>query len=124
MTTRTAKLRSFGDDGPVTKSYRRYLARASITMFALILVSAYLLPLLYMLTTALQQPTQRSTPGAPIYPAVPLTATYQGAEYPIFEVTISGAIRNLMLVEKGRDIGGRGLRAIRNHGLRAHVGPP
>jgi multiple sugar transport system permease protein len=72
-------------------------------MFALIIVSAYLLPLLYMVTTSLQQPTQRSTPGAPIYPAVPLTATYQGAQYPLYEVTIDGVTRNLMLVEKGRE---------------------
>jgi multiple sugar transport system permease protein len=103
MTARAAKLRSFGDGGPVTKTYRRYLARASITMFALILVSAYLLPLLYMLTTALQQPTQRSTPGAPIYPAVPLTAVYEGQEYPLFAVPINGATRNLMLIEPGRE---------------------
>ncbi len=103
MTARTAKLRSFGDGGPVTKTYRRYLARASITMFALILVSAYLLPLLYMLTTALQQPDQRSTPGAPAYPAVPLTAVFEGQEYPLFAVPINGAIRNLMLVEPGRE---------------------
>ena len=62
MTARTApKLRSIGDRGPVAKSYRRFLGRASITMFAVLIVSAYLLPLLYMVTTALQQPTQRST---------------------------------------------------------------
>ena len=103
MTTRTAKLRSFGDGGPVTKTYRRYLARASLTMFALIVVSAYLLPLLYMLTTALQQPTQRSTPGAPVYPATPLTAVYEGQEYPLFAVPIDGATRNLMLIEPGRE---------------------
>ena len=72
-------------------------------MFALIIVSAYLLPLLYMLTTALQQPTQRSTPGAPIYPAAPVTAVYQGQEYPLFAVPINGATRNLMLIEPGRE---------------------
>jgi multiple sugar transport system permease protein len=103
MTARVAKLRSFGDGGPVTKSYRRFLGRASLTMFALILVSAYLLPLLYMFTTALQQPTQRSTPGAPIYPAAPLTGTYQGTEYPLYAVPIDGVTRNLMLVDAGRE---------------------
>ncbi len=51
-------------------------------MFALIIVSAYLLPLLYMVTTAFQQPGQRSTPGAPVYPAAPATGTYQGAVVP------------------------------------------
>jgi multiple sugar transport system permease protein len=97
------RLRSFAEGGPVARSYRRYLGRASITMFALILVSAYLLPLLYMLTTAFQQPGQASTPGAPVYPATPLTATWQGQSYPIYAVPIDGVTRNLLLVEKGRE---------------------
>ena len=97
------RLRPFGEGGPVAKSYRRFLGRASITMFALILVSAYLLPLLYMVTTAFQQAGQASTPGAPIYPAAPITATYQGEEYPIYAVPIDGSTRNLMLVEPGRE---------------------
>jgi multiple sugar transport system permease protein len=98
-----ARLRSFADGGPIAKSYRRYLGRASITMFALIILSAYLLPLLYMVTTAFQQPGQASTPGSPVYPAAPLTATYQGQTYPIFSVPIDGVTRNLMLVVKGRE---------------------
>ena len=59
-------------------------------MFALIIVSAFLLPLLYMVTTSFQQPGQASTPGAPVYPAAPLTGTYQGEEYPIYAVPIDG----------------------------------
>jgi multiple sugar transport system permease protein len=97
------RLRSFADGGPVAKSYRRYLGRASILMFALILVSAYLLPLLYMVTTAFQQPGQASTPGSPIYPAAPLTGTYEGEQYPIYAVPVDGVTRNLMLIEKGRE---------------------
>jgi multiple sugar transport system permease protein len=103
VTTATTKLRSFADGGPVAKSYRRFLGRASITMFALILVSAYLLPLLYMVTTAFQQPGQASTPGSPVYPASPLTGTYQGEQYEIYAVPIDGTVRNLMLIEKGRE---------------------
>jgi multiple sugar transport system permease protein len=102
-TSATPKLRSFGDGSPISKSYRRYLGRASLTMFALILVSAYLLPLLYMITTAFQQPGQASTPGSPVYPAAPLTGTFQGEPYPIYAVPIDGTVRNLMLVEKGRE---------------------
>lgn len=99
----TRRLRSFADGGPIARSYRRYLGRASVTMFALILVSAYLLPLLYMVTTAFQQPGQASTPGSPVYPAAPLTSTYEGGEYPIYAVPIDGTTRNLMLVDKGRE---------------------
>jgi multiple sugar transport system permease protein len=99
----TTRLRSFTDGSPIAKSYRRYLGRASLMMFALIIISAYLLPLLYMVTTAFQQPGQSSTPGAPVYPAAPLTATYQGEQYPIYAVPFDEGIRNLMLVVKGRE---------------------
>ena len=87
----------------MARSYRRYLGRASLTMFAVIIVSAFLLPLLFMVTTALQQPGQRTTPGAPVYPASPLTGIYQGESYPIYAVPIDGTTRNLMLVKKGRE---------------------
>ena len=46
---------------------------------AVLILSAYLLPLLYMTMTAFQQPGQSSTPGAPFYPAKPQTGIYQGA---------------------------------------------
>lgn len=95
--------RSFADRSPIARAYRRYLGRASLFMFAMILISAFLLPLLYMVTTAFQQPSQASTPGAPIYPAAPLTGTYQGEQYPIYEVPIDGVTRELMLVTKGRE---------------------
>jgi multiple sugar transport system permease protein len=97
------RLLSFSDGGPVPRMYRKYLGRASITLFAFIFVSAFLLPLLFMVTTALQQPGQRTTPGAPLYPAAPVTATYEGAEYPVFAVPIDGTTRNLILIEKGRE---------------------
>ena len=40
------------------KSYRRFLGRSMLLMIALVIVGAYLLPLLYMVTTAFQQPGQ------------------------------------------------------------------
>jgi multiple sugar transport system permease protein len=97
------KLRSFGDGGPVSKSYRRFLGRASITMFALILLSAYLLPLMYMVTAAFSPAGQANTPGAPVYPAAAITGVYQGETYPIYAVPIDGTTRNLMLIVKGRE---------------------
>ena len=72
-------------------------------MFALIIISAYLMPLLYMVTTSFEQPSQISTPGAPPWPATPETGTFEGKEYPIYTVTIDGAARHLMLIEPGRE---------------------
>jgi multiple sugar transport system permease protein len=96
------RLPSFGDDGPVARSFRRYLARASLTLIAVTILGAFLLPLLSMLTTALQDPGQRLTAGAPFYPATPAMGVYQGETYPIYSVPIDGIERSLMLVGKGR----------------------
>ena len=99
-----AEGRSFGDRSPVARSYRRFLGRASILMFALIVISAYLLPLAYMVTTAFQQPGQSTTPGAPVYPATPQTAPYQGQDYPVYAVPMpDGSTRSLILIEPGRE---------------------
>jgi multiple sugar transport system permease protein len=95
--------RAFSERSPIARTYRRYLAKASITMFAVILVSAYLLPLLYMVSTSFQQPSQISTPGAPPWPAAPQTGTYEGQSYAMYSVPIDGTTRALMLVEPGRE---------------------
>jgi multiple sugar transport system permease protein len=99
-----AEGRSFTDRSPIARSYRRFLARASILMFALVIISAYLLPLLYMVTTAFQQPGQSTTPGAPVYPASAQTARYQGQDYPVYAVPMpDGSTRQLILVAPGRE---------------------
>ena len=103
MTARAdARLPAFSDRGPVSRSFRRFLGRASLTLFAVMILTAFLLPLLAMVTLSLEDAGQRTTPGAPIYPATPATGTYQGESYAIYAVPIDGATRNLMLVKKGR----------------------
>jgi len=102
VSAQAARLPSFGDGGPVSRSFRRYLARSSVTLLAIVLISAFLLPLLYMVTSALQTGSQRSVPGAPWYPASPATGVYQGETYDIYIVPIDGVDRNLLLVKKGR----------------------
>ena len=98
----TARLIPFSDRGPVARSMRRYLGRATLTLVAVMLLSAFLLPLLSMVTLSLQQAGQRTTAGAPFYPATPATGTYQGETYEIYSVPIDGTARDLMLVKKGR----------------------
>jgi multiple sugar transport system permease protein len=93
---------SLSDRSPVSRSYRRFLGRASVTLIAVMIISAFLLPLLAMVTASLQEASQRTTPGAPIYPASPATGIYQGDTYDIYTVPIDGATRDLLLVKKGR----------------------
>jgi multiple sugar transport system permease protein len=102
MARAETRLPGFSDGGPVARSLRRYLARGSLTLLAVMILSAFLLPLAAMVTTSLQDAGQRTTPGAPIYPASPATGTYQGETFEIYSVPIGGAMRDLMLVKKGR----------------------
>ncbi len=103
MTARAnPRLLAITDGGPVARSMRRYLGKATLTLVAVMLLSAYLLPLLSMVTLSLEDGGQRSTAGAPVYPATPATGTYQGETYQIYTVPIDGTDRDLMLVKKGR----------------------
>ncbi len=99
---RAARMPSFGDGSPVSRILRGYLVRSSLTLFAITILAAFLLPLVSMVTLALQDAGQRTTAGAPVYPASPATGTYQGESYEIYVVPIDGTDRNLMLVKKGR----------------------
>jgi multiple sugar transport system permease protein len=102
--TAIAQTRRIGERGAVARSYRRYLGGSLLFMFTLLIVGAYLLPLLYMATTAFQQPGQSTTPGAPVWPALPQTAEYEGESYPVYSVPMpDGQTRSLILVEPGRE---------------------
>jgi multiple sugar transport system permease protein len=96
--------RAFTASGPFNRASRRFLGRSTLFAFALLILAGYLLPLLFMVTTAFQAPSQASTPGSPWWPAAPLTAEYQGETYPIYTVPFEdGTTRQLILVEKGRE---------------------
>ena len=95
--------RAIASSGPFSRASRRFVGRWTLLAFALLVIGGYLLPLLYMLTTAFQQPSQAATPGAPWWPAAPQTATFQGREYPLFVVPLDGADRHLILIQPGRE---------------------
>jgi multiple sugar transport system permease protein len=101
-TTVESRLPAISDRSPFARGHRRFLARASITLVAVMILSLFLLPLLAMVTASLQEASQRTTPGAPIYPASPSTGIYQGEAFDIYAVPIDGVTRDLMLVKKGR----------------------
>jgi multiple sugar transport system permease protein len=106
MTAESAntQLRSWSDRSPVGRIYKRYIGKALLTLFATLLIIAFLLPLLYMLAQSFESPSQSVTPGAPAYPAAPATGTYQGDTYPIYAVPMpDGSTRDLMLIKKGRE---------------------
>jgi multiple sugar transport system permease protein len=92
-----------GSYGEVDSPTRRFLKRSTITLFAIILVTAYLLPLAYGFITGLKSSEQVSDPRQPILPTSPETATIDGEEYEVFVVPFENGTRELALVDKGRE---------------------
>jgi multiple sugar transport system permease protein len=88
---------------PLQKSLRRFTGRAAIFLVAAGLLTAFLMPLGYMALTSLKDQTQMADPAAPLYPASPRTFTYEGQELQIYAVPIDGVVRELAIVQKGRE---------------------
>ena len=95
--------RSLAIGSPLRGQLRRFLAVSGFTLLASVLVSAFLMPLAYMGATAVKSETQTSTPGAPIWPAAPETFSFEGKDYPVFQVPMDGGVRSLALVEPHRN---------------------
>jgi multiple sugar transport system permease protein len=83
---------------------REILSKLGVTGLGLLLLAVFLLPLAYVLSTAFKLDTQVTTPGAPLYPAAPATYTYEGQEYPLYDVpTEDGGTRRLAVVNPYRE---------------------
>ena len=83
------------------RQMRGMIGVATVTLFASLLVIAYLMPMLYAMTTAVKP--RYNDPDTPIWPAVPTTFTYEGETYDVYMVPIDGGVRELALVKKGRE---------------------
>ncbi len=74
-----------------------------MTLFAVMLVTAYLLPLAYGFISGLKSAEQMTDPRQPILPMSAETATIDGEEYPILLVPFEDGTRELALVDQGRE---------------------
>jgi multiple sugar transport system permease protein len=84
----------------------RFSAVSGVTLLAVMVVSAFLMPLAYMASTAFKDKSQLTIPGAPPYPAKAEVFTWQGEEYPVFDVPTPDGVRAWALVEPGREQSG------------------
>jgi multiple sugar transport system permease protein len=82
---------------------RNLTAVSGVTLLGLLVVSAFLMPLGYMAATSLKDGAQMSEPGAPLYPAKPVMFTWQGREYPVYEVPTADGMRQWALVDPRRE---------------------
>jgi multiple sugar transport system permease protein len=91
-------------NSPLRRRMRRFTAVSGMTLLAVMIVTAFLLPLLFMVTTSFKDKNQLTALGAPWYPAVPETFAYEGADYPLYVVPLpDGSTPSLALYKAGRE---------------------
>ena len=88
---------------PLERSVRRFTGRAAMTMVAIAILSAFLMPLAYMALTALKDQGQMTDASAPLYPATQQTFEHDGRQLPLLAVPIDGETKPMALVRKGRE---------------------
>ena len=74
-----------------------------VTFFAVVVLAAFLSPMLRTVSTALKSTDQITAAGSPLWPADSAKFEYEGREYDVFHVPMpDGTSRDLALVTKGR----------------------
>ncbi|MEM9033362.1 MAG: carbohydrate ABC transporter permease [Actinomycetota bacterium] len=82
---------------------RRFVLGSMVTLFASVVLVAYLLPFGYMAMTALKSEQQISDPNRPLTPQSQVTVEVDGEEAPLLAVPLpDGSTRELALVQPGR----------------------
>ena len=83
---------------------RKFGAIAIVTLLTGIIAIAYLLPFGNMTTISLKSQDQLAgSADSPVLPVSPETFTYEGKDYPVYQVpTDDGVIHQWALVKKGR----------------------
>jgi multiple sugar transport system permease protein len=90
--------------GSLGRRVRVWTAVSSVTLFGLVVLGAFLMPLAYMAATSLKDASQMSEAAAPLLPAKPATFTWEGQEYPVYSVpTADGATHQWALIDPRRE---------------------
>lgn len=87
----------------ISQKTRGTLNTVFMTLLTALILFIFLLPLGYGIMTSLKTDKQISTAGSPWYPASPVVFEYDGRTYDVFEVPIDGDMRQLALVNRGRE---------------------
>lgn len=87
-----------------SKELRNFAIKGLISLFALMLLIVFLLPMGNMVMTALRSQDQLSqTQDSSIFPMTQRTFSYQGQAYPVYRVPLESGVKELALVKKGRE---------------------
>jgi multiple sugar transport system permease protein len=91
-----------------SREMRNFLAISSVTLFGLLGLLVFLLPLGYMFATAFKTIPQIQDPNTRIMPSSPVTYNYEGKDYPLYKVPTETGTHEWALVKKLRKTDGQG----------------
>lgn len=86
----------------IAKRRRQLLNRAAITLLALVVLSIYLMPLIYGIVTSFKSKEQASDSKAPILPSDTIQYEYEGKTYDVYSVPTDEGHKQYALIKKGR----------------------
>ena len=100
-----SNLMSLGSNAALARQARRMIGPGLMLVMAGVIISAFLLPLAYMLTTAFRDDRKMTEAGGetPWYPATAASFEYNGEVLPILKVPTADGVRNWALLTKGRE---------------------
>ena len=85
----------------LSRQVRGLILTGTVMLFAIMLVSVYLMPLGY--AGALSLRGSSIEPGQPPWPSAAAQFNYQGQDYDLYNVPIDGTVRQLALYKPGRE---------------------
>jgi multiple sugar transport system permease protein len=85
----------------LSRQFRGLLLAGTISLFALMLVTVYLMPLAYSASLSVRGASVEA--GQPLWPSDPAQFTHNGEAYDLYNVPIGGTTRQLALFKPGRE---------------------
>ena len=85
----------------LSRSVRGLMLAGTLSLFATLLVSVYLMPLAYAAALSVRGASVEA--GQPLWPSEPAQLTYQGETYDLYNVPVGGEVRQLALFKPGRE---------------------
>ncbi len=83
--------------------FRELSSTGGVTLLGLATLLLFLMPLGYMLSTAFKLDSQLAAQNAPLWPAKLATFTYQGQEYPLYDVPTEEGTKRVALIQGYRE---------------------
>lgn len=100
-----SNLMSLGSNAALARQARRMIGPGLMLVMAGVIISAFLLPLAYMLTTAFRDDRAMTEAGGetPWYPATAASFEYNGEKLAVLKVPTADGVKNWALLTRGRE---------------------